>query len=45
VDKALEILNVRGDVENIEKIQTAKKKDDLGDVITQLQAYKYMNLI
>ena len=39
VEKAKEILFDRDDMTNLSKIQSAKKKDDLSDVICQLQAF------
>jgi hypothetical protein len=41
VEKALEILNNRGEIEVIEGMTTKKKKDDLADTFLQLQAFKY----
>ena len=40
--KALDIITARGDQEAIKVMQAAKKKDDIGDVICQLQAFKYL---
>lgn len=40
ISKALEILEYRNDVETYSQIKNSKKKDDLSDVICQLQAYK-----
>jgi hypothetical protein len=42
VDKAIFILDSRKDEETISHINTSKKKDDLSDVICQLQAFKYL---
>jgi hypothetical protein len=42
VDKALRILLDRDDKENIDVLKSHKKKDDLADVIVQLQAYKFL---
>lgn len=41
VEKAIEILTCRGEIEVLETLTTSKKKDDLADVLTQLQAFKY----
>jgi hypothetical protein len=42
IGKAITILITRGDLETVEQIQVCRKKDDLSDVICQLQAYKYI---
>jgi len=42
VGKALEILALQDDDETIQKITNSKKKDDLSDVICQLQSFKYI---
>ena len=42
VNKALEILKERGEDWIIEKITKDKKKDDMADVIMQLEAYEVM---
>lgn len=41
IEKAYEILCSRGEIDVIDGITTASKKDDLADVICQLQAAKY----
>jgi hypothetical protein len=41
VEKAIEILSMRNEAEILSTLKTAKKKDDLADVLCQLQAYKY----
>ena len=38
--KAIEVLELRNDVDGLCKIRKAKKKDDMADVICQLQAFK-----
>lgn len=43
--RALAILEGRGDTETISQIQSSRKKDDLCDVICQLQAYKYLHYV
>jgi uncharacterized protein YoxC len=43
IAKALEILKERDDEETSTIISKSKKKDDLSDVICQLQAYKILN--
>ena len=45
VNTALTILESRGDNETITQITKVKKKDDLADVICQLQAFKYCYFI
>lgn len=45
IQKATEILIMRGEEEILESLTTAKKKDDLADVVCQLQAYKYSELV
>ena len=42
VEQSIEILNNRGEIKILNKLTSAKKKDDLADVITQLQAFKYL---
>jgi hypothetical protein len=42
VDKSIKILIQRNDAEFISFIDKSKKKDDIGDVICQLQAFKYL---
>ena len=42
--KAIEILVARNDQQAIDQIKKSKKKDDLCDVICQLQAWKIINL-
>jgi hypothetical protein len=42
VSTAINILNERGEIQFMDKIQTIRKKDDLADVLCQLQAYKYL---
>lgn len=41
VDKAIEILTSRGEIDILQNLTSAKKKDDLADVLTQLAAFKY----
>ena len=45
IDKALEILNQREDQNTIWKLDRSQKRDDMCDVICQLQAYKWLNLM
>jgi hypothetical protein len=45
IAKALDILKLRGDLSTTTIITQSKKKDDLSDVICQLQAFKYCNFI
>ena len=42
VEKGIEILCTRGDADGVAVIKSRGKKDDLCDVICQLQAYKYL---
>lgn len=42
IKQAIEILNNRGEMEVLEELTTVRKKDDLADVLTQLQAFKYL---
>lgn len=42
IQKALEILTLRKDRDTLDTIMTCRKKDDMSDVIVQLQAYKAM---
>lgn len=45
VIKATEILRYRGDNVTIDNIKNKRKKDDLADTLTQLQAFKYLCFI
>ncbi len=45
IARALIIIGERGDIETISQIQESRKKDDLCDVICQLQAYKYLRYV
>ena len=45
IARALAILVERGDHNTISQIQDSRKKDDLCDVICQLQAYKYLHYV
>lgn len=45
VDKALEILKNRNDQDTIWKLERSQKRDDMCDVICQLQAYKWLYLM
>lgn len=42
VDKAIEILTDRNDLDTLSLITSRKKADDMADVITQLQSFKYL---
>lgn len=44
-DKAIEIIMERGEAETLEEIVNKKKKDDLADVLIQLQSFKYLRYI
>jgi len=44
ISEAINVLNTRGDTDTIEQIRKSKKKDDLCDVICQLQSWKWMQL-
>ena len=45
INEAIRIVMIRGDDETLEQIEISKKKDDLCDVICQLQAYKYLTFV
>ena len=45
IEEALRIIRSRDDVETLTQIQGSRKKDDLCDVICQLQAYKYLHYV
>lgn len=45
VEKATAILAERGDFETMSELTSKKKKDDLADVLCQLQAYKVLAFI
>ena len=42
IHKAMEVLTEMDDDSMVQKIQSRKKRDDLGDVIVQLQSYKFL---
>jgi len=42
INKAIEIITSRGDIDVLEGVTTVKKKDDLADCFLQLQAAKYL---
>jgi hypothetical protein len=44
IDKAFDILGTRRDQETICKLERSQKRDDMCDVICQLQAFKWLNL-
>ena len=45
IQKALSILSLREDFETATSIKSTRKKDDLCDVLCQLQAYKYLRYV
>lgn len=45
VKKAIEILNNRNDTETLSELSSARKRDDLADVLCQLQAFKVLSYI
>ena len=45
IAKGLEILDDRGDEEGANLVRGSKKKDDMCDVICQLQAFKYLRFV
>jgi len=45
IEEAINILTLRNDIITLEYLKTSKKKDDLADVLTQLQAFKYLFFI
>lgn len=45
IEKAVQILTYRNDMDTISKISSSKKKDDLCDVICQLTSWKYLTFI
>lgn len=44
-EKALEILMDRGDTDTLDEITAYKKKDDLADVLIQLQSFKFLRYV
>uniref|UniRef100_A0A6C0KTG2 Mitochondrial resolvase Ydc2 catalytic domain-containing protein n=1 Tax=viral metagenome TaxID=1070528 RepID=A0A6C0KTG2_9ZZZZ len=44
-EKAIEIIMERGESETLEEISGKKKKDDLADVLIQLQSFKYLRYV
>ena len=45
VNKAIEILTCRGEIDVLDGVTTVAKKDDLADTLLQLQAYKYLTYV
>ena len=45
INKAMYIFTLRDDQKTLESMKTTKKKDDLADVLCQLQAYKILTYI
>ncbi len=45
IEKAKSILELREDHETLESLTKSRKKDDISDVICQLQAWKYLKFI
>lgn len=45
VEKCIEILTSRGEIDVLDDVLTKTKKDDLADVLVQLQAWKIVGLI
>ena len=44
-EKAIDILMERGDMETLDEITSKKKKDDLADVLIQLQSFKFLRYV
>lgn len=44
-EKAIEIIMERGETETLDEITGKKKKDDLADVLIQLQSFKYLRFV
>ena len=45
VDKAIEILMQRGDMTTLDELTRKRKKDDLADVLLQLQSFKFLRYV
>jgi hypothetical protein len=45
VQKVTEILENRGETDILDGMKKKKKKDDLADVVVQLQAFKYRHYV
>ena len=45
IEEAMRIVSSREDLETLTQIRGSRKKDDLCDVICQLQAYKYLHYV
>lgn len=45
VEKAFDILMERGETDFLEELSKSKKKDDLADVLIQLQSFKYLRFV
>jgi hypothetical protein len=45
IDKALNIISDRNDVETLSLLTSKKKKDDLADVLCQCQSFKYLYFV
>lgn len=44
-EKCVDILMERGDMETLDEIMSKKKKDDLADVLIQLQSFKFLRYV
>jgi hypothetical protein len=44
-EKAISIIMERGEMETLDEITNKKKKDDLADVLVQLQSFKYLRFV
>lgn len=45
VERAVSILEERGDMETLDEIASEKKRDDLADVLIQAQSFKYLYFV
>lgn len=45
VEEAIRILMNRGDKDTLNKITSRKKRDDVADVIVQLQSFKFLHFV
>jgi hypothetical protein len=45
VEKAIEILMERGDMESVDELTKKRKRDDMADVLIQLQSFKFLRYV
>ena len=45
VEKAIEILKQRGEMTTLDELTGKRKRDDLADVLLQLQSFKFLRYV